>query len=72
MENVCEQFIAEASSIFEYLFAVMCPKLAETSVSEQSRLSKIEQQHLMKSLPGRAAAGSPGKTVSATATVPSQ
>lgn len=42
MENVCEQFIAEARSIFEYLFAVMCPKLAEASVSEQSRLSKME------------------------------
>lgn len=42
MENACEQFIAEACSIFEYLFAVLCPKLAETSVSEQSRLSKME------------------------------
>lgn len=36
MENVCEQFTSEVVSIFEHSFAGMCPKLAETSVSEPS------------------------------------
>lgn len=42
MENVYEQFIDEAGSIFEHLCALICPKLAEANMSEPPEQNGIE------------------------------
>lgn len=42
MENVYEQFIDAAGSIFEHLCALICPKLAEANVSEKPEQDGIE------------------------------
>lgn len=70
MENGYEQFINEASSTLEHWCAVLCPKLAETNVSGlsvQNGIGAIFQ----RSIPGRAAADTPGEKASTTATMPS-
>lgn len=63
MENVYEQFIDEAGSMFVHWFAMMFPKLIEANASDLSEQNGIGAI-LQRSVPDRAAADSPGEKVS--------